>query len=463
MESKEIKNGISLIMLVITIIVIIVISTAVILTLTKNNPIDSAKEASFKADVKTISEQLNVYISKQTTDTLGKFKVRDLELNETTTPNINEILTSIKGSNVEGKVEVKEGKLIYIGTNEEEKSWFDEVIGEAQSKIEEAKPGEFVSNDTPYTSENSNGEKNVAIIPKGFKVSEEKNEQTIETGLVVIAPDESEFVWIPVPENELNLFSEEGGTTDEHGEPNMRGRLWKFSKDGTTTGNSISYSSSNSREPDIVVDYDNEESNLNIINEILGTNMLQGSDLKSLIQREYNDIYESIKKYHGFYIGRYETGNLSQDRVVSKRGNEDIGNQNWYTMYAKQKNYANQLEKVKINSNMIYGSQWDAIMRWFAKSSNEEVESYPINAKNDVNANFSGSKKLTGALNAVNNIYDMAGNVEEWTVESYSTNSRSLRGYLCNTGTSGWYSGNRRYASPIKPNSYYGSRLSLYL
>lgn len=107
MESKEIKNGISLIMLVITIIVIIVISTAVILTLTKNNPIDSAKEASFKADVKTISEQLNVYISKQTTDTLGKFKVRDLELNETTTPNINEILTSIKGSNVEGKVEVK--------------------------------------------------------------------------------------------------------------------------------------------------------------------------------------------------------------------------------------------------------------------------------------------------------------------------------------------------------------------
>ena len=112
---KNKKKGISLITLVITIIVIVVLAAAVVLALSRNNPIENAKEATFKSDVKNLQEQLNMYISKQTIDTLGKFKVRDLDLNETTTPNINEILTSIKGSNLEGKVEVKDGNLVYIG------------------------------------------------------------------------------------------------------------------------------------------------------------------------------------------------------------------------------------------------------------------------------------------------------------------------------------------------------------
>ena len=42
------KKGISLIVLIITIIVIIILAAAVILTITKNNPVSSAKEATFK-------------------------------------------------------------------------------------------------------------------------------------------------------------------------------------------------------------------------------------------------------------------------------------------------------------------------------------------------------------------------------------------------------------------------------
>ena len=36
-------------------------------------------------------------------------------------------------------------------------------------------------------------------MPEGFKVSQELDEQSVDTGLVVIAPDDSEFVWVPVP------------------------------------------------------------------------------------------------------------------------------------------------------------------------------------------------------------------------------------------------------------------------
>ena len=46
------KRGISLIVLIVTIIVIIILAAVVILTITKNNPVESAKEATFKEDVR---------------------------------------------------------------------------------------------------------------------------------------------------------------------------------------------------------------------------------------------------------------------------------------------------------------------------------------------------------------------------------------------------------------------------
>ena len=323
-------------------------------------------------------------------------------------------------------------------------------------------PGVPVDKNTPYTTTNSNGGEDTAIIPEGFKVSEIKNEQTIETGLVVIAPDGSEFVWVPVPENELNLFAEQDGTSDETGSPNMRGKLWEFTKDGVNTGTEIPYSSSGYREPD-VTDYDNDINNLNTINTILGISLKNATDLKALMQKEYNEIYNSVKEYHGFYIGRYETGDLSKDKVVSKKGNEDIGNQTWYTMYAKEKKYATQLSGTKIKSNMIYGSQWDATMRWFAKSSNNFVATYPVNAQNSINANFSGSIKPTGSVGAVNNIYDMAGNVYDWIAESNLNTYRVLRGFVYETDSSSWLAGNRRNVDSPYGNDDRSSRLALYI
>ena len=59
------KKGISLIVLIITIIVVIILAAVVILTLSKNNPIESAKEARFKEDVRSFQDELALYISKQ--------------------------------------------------------------------------------------------------------------------------------------------------------------------------------------------------------------------------------------------------------------------------------------------------------------------------------------------------------------------------------------------------------------
>ena len=54
------KRGISLIVLVITIIVIIILAVAVIFSIANNNPIENAKEARFRNDVKTMQEELEL-------------------------------------------------------------------------------------------------------------------------------------------------------------------------------------------------------------------------------------------------------------------------------------------------------------------------------------------------------------------------------------------------------------------
>ena len=59
------KRGISLIVLIITIIIVIILAAVVILTLTKNNPIESAKEARFKEDLRAVQDQVSLYISSE--------------------------------------------------------------------------------------------------------------------------------------------------------------------------------------------------------------------------------------------------------------------------------------------------------------------------------------------------------------------------------------------------------------
>ena len=61
---------------------------------------------------------------------------------------------------------------------------------------------------------------------------------------------------------------------------------------------------------------------------------------------------------------------------------------------------------------MIWGSQWDAAMRWMYNSGNEEKKKYTYDSRGKGNYS-SDSPIATGSIEAyaVNNIYDMAGNI----------------------------------------------------
>ena len=79
--------------------------------------------------------------------------------------------------------------------------------------------------------------------------------------------------------------------------------------------------------------------------------------------------------------------------------------------------------------------------------------------------NYSGPRKATGSdpEYAVNNIYDMAGNISDWTIEADHTNYRVVRGGKYNDNASFSPASVRNDNSPAGSISNRGSRLALYM
>lgn len=68
------KKGISLIVLIVTIIVIIILAAAVILTLNRNNPIDSSRVAQLADNRASINSAVNLYYGKVMAATQGVYE-----------------------------------------------------------------------------------------------------------------------------------------------------------------------------------------------------------------------------------------------------------------------------------------------------------------------------------------------------------------------------------------------------
>ena len=322
-------------------------------------------------------------------------------------------------------------------------------------------------------------EDNVVVpVPKGYTVSTVEDENKVSTGFVIKEGDNgevtegiNEFVWVPVSD-----------ITDIYDEANQRGVLWKFviydvdQKTYVALNSTVKNTDDRFREPEVVT----ESSSGSVITsgrlfDAISANLQQAglsasatvSEFKTQLQTEFKEMIDSVKTYGGFFIGRYETGNLSQEKAVVQKNNEDIGDQTWYTMYKVCKTIkANE----NVKTSMIWGCQWDATMRWMQTSSNLEVANFPTNSEGK--GNHKGTQGTTNiaiptgsnSTYAVNNIYDMAGNVAECTLEALENSTRIIKGGSYNDTAAEFPVSTRDYGiNPNNHNSVYGCRATLYI
>ena len=101
----------------------------------------------------------------------------------------------------------------------------------------------------------------------------------------------------------------------------------------------------------------------------------------------------------------------------------------WYGLYSLAKTYTN--NKNSVTSQMIWGSQYDAMLN-FALTGNDKSKVKSTEYGNDSRTILRSG--LTRTSDKINNIYDLGGNLTEWTSEAYSTDfdGRAIRGGLYN-------------------------------
>ena len=306
------------------------------------------------------------------------------------------------------------------------------------------------------------------------------SQDSVDHGLVIKDEKDNEWVWIPVDKETLATMYETSsdektlcGTT---GETAVKTKLYsktitigtdsnKTTMSRTTPGTSTSGSY---REPDLVVENEGTTVDAKDYKTILGETGTK-EQLAQLFVDEYKAMIESVSKYGGFYIGRYE---LSESGV--KKDQPTLTKTNWYDLYQKCKilNASN-----KVEARMIWGCQWDATMNWLissgAKTSDEVNKDssswgnyYSTSVKAEDGTTEIKASKKTEKLNTgvttftmANNIYDLAGNVSEWTQEAYSTYSRAKRGGVFNADGSAFPASDRGNYSP-GGSGYVNLRLS---
>ena len=282
-------------------------------------------------------------------------------------------------------------------------------------------------------------------LPDGFtQITDPENPDTI-----IIKNDitDDEFVWIPVEipvavsDAELATLNAEGkypmavktSGQDQYGRDNYRGVLYNF--DINAAGDAVTVTEmSYSREPanltgkvtidDVEYVYDSQE---------MFTKQNAGTWYETMYQEEYNELVESVIANGGFYVGRYESGNLGTT-AVSKLGATGINSQTWYQMYKAQKNIYGNVEGKK--THMIWGSQWDQIMIYLKDVPNTSMKvnnGKPFFVLNSIDMGVYDINRSTywdetaGKFN-VKGIYDIGGNEWDWTMETINTDRRAFRG-----------------------------------
>lgn len=195
-------------------------------------------------------------------------------------------------------------------------------------------------------------------------------EGDIKTGAVIQDENKNQFVWIPV--NEENTYDR---------------RFFKNNGEGT------------------------EEEHLEELN------------LSDIV--DYNKEYDkSVEKYGGFYVARFEAGKEdNNDRPVSKANTLP-----WTeVLWEKAKQLSTQMydENDYFQTDLINSYAWDTICNWMELA---EIDVDDSTSYGNYQDSRDGLNRIveTGSNNRwkVNNIYDMAGNVWEYTTEQYGDHEK---------------------------------------
>ncbi len=450
MKTREIKTnkGITLIALVITIIVLLILAGVTIAMLTGDNGIlTKTTEAKNKTAKATAKEKVQTEVmASYGTD--GKIDLNQLNKNLQNISGLKYNGSAISDSN---KIESLPATVTVDGYNVTIEENGTTTASGTDTPVTPPTGGTITITDAKKDEMKNKTENSdltvtdgTVKIPAGFKVAEDSG-TTIDEGIVIEDSKQNQFVWVPVSkENFESEFVRRAGC--------YNGR---FDDDFPDCGES----------------------------DATGTNAKVTETATT--QQEARDMYASVKKNEGFYIGRYEAGKDTDGKVVVQKNANVYNNISWSSTGEMQesetattggavelsRNFAKENKYKTVQSTLIYGVQWDAVMNWMKNvdSTVSGKKYYQDSTGMGWYDGVSGNSEhktgidLNGGKNQVKKVYDLAGNVYEWTMESCRTNNRAGRGGYYSTTGSVFPASGRGGRYPSSSSSDIGFRPTLFL
>ena len=418
------NKGVTLIALAVTIVVMLILAGVTISVLNgENGIVKQAQKAKEESKIKELKEKVRIDIAGKRVENInGELRVSVLK----------EILDKYF-DNVPVETQI---------TSETELKAKEEY-GKYEMKISDIDVGE-ITYETSYTIfKDVNGEQ--VPIPEGYIVSENSDENIVNKGLVITDSRGNEYVWISC-------------TVDSSSNKLQYKRTeWGVEKDGTDNSRAIK---DELTLKDIDVTYSKTDTD-NGINE----------EISKEIVAQINAEKESIKKYGGYYIGRYEVGKDNKTAVI-KAEQEPYVNIKWSKAYELAKGIGG---GEGATTYLCSSYSWDTAINFIQNTTGKNYATSIIgfngNWKSQEVKDSSGkvikpvntAQRLnTGLTTALCNIYDMGGNVGEFTTELNPGTSETvvLRGGYHNIGSPAGYRWD--YGSG-HAGSGYGFRATLFL
>ena len=410
------NKGVTLIALAVTIVVMLILAGVTISVLNgENGIVKQAQKAKEESKIKELKEKVRIDIAGKRVENInGELRVSVLK----------EILDKYF-DNVPVETQI----------TSETKLKAKEEYGKYEMKISDIDVGE-ITYETSYTIfKDVNGEQ--VPIPEGYIVSENSDENIVNKGLVISDSRGNEYVWISC-------------TVDSSSNKLQYKRTeWGVEKDGTDNSRAIK---DELTLKDIDVTYSKTDTD-NGINE----------EISKEIVAQINAEKESIKKYGGYYIGRYEVGKDNKTAVI-KAEQEPYVNIKWSKAYELAKGIGG---GEGATTYLCSSYSWDTAINFIQNTTGKNYATSIIgfngNWKSQEVKDSSGkvikpvntAQRLnTGLTTALCNIYDMGGNVGEFTTELNPGTSETvvLRG--------GNY--NYNYPAGYRWDTYSGSAYSDY-
>ena len=418
------NKGVTLIALAVTIVVMLILAGVTISVLNgENGIVKQAQKAKEESKIKELKEKVRIDIAGKRVENInGELRVSVLK----------EILDKYF-DNVPVETQI----------TSETKLKAKEEYGKYEMKISDIDVGE-ITYETSYTIfKDVNGEQ--VPIPEGYIVSENSDENIVNKGLVISDSRGNEYVWISC-------------TVDSSSNKLQYKRTeWGVEKDGTDNSRAIK---DELTLKDIDVTYSKTDTD-NGINE----------EISKEIVAQINAEKESIKKYGGYYIGRYEVGKDNKTAVI-KAEQEPYVNIKWSKAYELAKGIGG---GEGATTYLCSSYSWDTAINFIQNTTGKNYATSIIgfngNWKSQEVKDSSGkvikpvntAQRLnTGLTTALCNIYDMGGNVGEFTTELNPGTSDTvvLRGGHHNIGGPAGY---RWDSNSGRAVSYYGFRATLFL